>query len=72
MRHTPCGCAPYGVLLLNSKARISESKVLVLTVYYDGNKGWDRFMKITEQVWLLAQPLVEQNGCELWDVEYVR
>ena len=33
MRHTPCGCAPYGVLLLNSKARISESKVLVLTVY---------------------------------------
>ena len=29
-------------------------------------------MKITEQVWLLAQPLVEQNGCELWDVEYVR
>ena len=29
-------------------------------------------MKITEQVWLFAQPLVEQNGCELWDVEYVR
>ena len=29
-------------------------------------------MKITEQVWQLAQPLVEQNGCELWDVEYVR
>ena len=29
-------------------------------------------MKITDQVWQFAQPLVEQNGCELWDVEYVR
>lgn len=29
-------------------------------------------MKITEQVWKLAQPLVEQCGCTLWDVEYVR
>ena len=29
-------------------------------------------MKITEQVWQLAEPLVRQNGCELWDVEYVR
>ena len=29
-------------------------------------------MKITEQVWQLAEPLVEQNGCSLWDVEYVR
>ncbi len=29
-------------------------------------------MKITEQVWQFAQPLVEANGCKLWDVEYVR
>lgn len=29
-------------------------------------------MKITEQVWALAQPIVEQQGCSLWDVEYVR
>ena len=29
-------------------------------------------MKITEQVWQFAQPLVEANGCTLWDVEYVR
>ena len=29
-------------------------------------------MKITEQVWQLAEPLVKQNGCELWYVEYVR
>lgn len=29
-------------------------------------------MKITEQVWALAQPVVEQHGCSLWDVEYVR
>ena len=29
-------------------------------------------MKITEQVAQFAQPVVEANGCELWDVEYVR
>ena len=29
-------------------------------------------MKITDQVTLFAQPIVEQFGCTLWDVEYVR
>lgn len=29
-------------------------------------------MKITEQVWKYAQPIVETNGCSLWDVEYIR
>ena len=29
-------------------------------------------MKVTELVAGLAQPVVEANGCELWDVEYVR
>ena len=29
-------------------------------------------MKITEQVAAFAQPIVEANGCTLWDVEYVR
>ena len=29
-------------------------------------------MKITEQVAQFAQPVVEANGCSLWDVEYVR
>ena len=29
-------------------------------------------MKVTEIVAKLAQPVVEQFGCELWDVEYVR
>jgi len=29
-------------------------------------------MKITDLVASLAQPIVEANGCELWDVEYVR
>lgn len=28
--------------------------------------------KITDKVTALAQPLVEQAGCSLWDVEYVR
>ena len=29
-------------------------------------------MKITEQVESFAKPIVEQCGCSLWDVEYVR
>ena len=29
-------------------------------------------MKVTEQVAAFAQPVVEQLGCSLWDVEYVR
>ncbi len=29
-------------------------------------------MKVTEQVAQFAKPIVEANGCSLWDVEYVR
>ena len=29
-------------------------------------------MKITEQVWQFAEPIVLEKGCSLWDVEYVR
>ena len=29
-------------------------------------------MKITDQVTEFAKPIVEANGCKLWDVEYVR
>lgn len=29
-------------------------------------------MKVADQVALLAQPVVEANGCTLWDTEYVR
>ena len=29
-------------------------------------------MKITEQVWQFAEPIVIEKGCSLWDVEYVR
>lgn len=29
-------------------------------------------MKITDQVWQFAEPIVKANGCTLWDVEYVR
>ena len=29
-------------------------------------------MKVTERVTQFAQPIVEANGCSLWDVEYVR
>ena len=30
------------------------------------------YMKVTELVASFAKPIVEANGCELWDVEYVR
>lgn len=29
-------------------------------------------MKITEMVWQFAEPVVQEHGCSLWDVEYVR
>ncbi len=29
-------------------------------------------MKITDQVTQFSQPIVEEAGCKLWDVEYVR
>ena len=29
-------------------------------------------MKITDQVWQFAEPVVQEKGCSLWDVEYVR
>lgn len=29
-------------------------------------------MKITERIAPLVQPVVEANGCSLWDIEYVR
>ena len=29
-------------------------------------------MKITDQVAAFARPIVEQHGCSLWDVEFVR
>ena len=29
-------------------------------------------MKVTEQVAQFSRPIVEANGCTLWDVEYVR
>lgn len=28
--------------------------------------------KITEKIWELAEPIAEENGCEIWDVEYVK
>ena len=28
--------------------------------------------KITDVVWALAEPVVKENGCEVWDVEYVK
>ena len=29
-------------------------------------------MKLTEQVWQFAEPVVQAQGCTVWDVEYVR
>ncbi len=29
-------------------------------------------MKVTEQIWELAEPIVREAGCKIWDTEYVR
>lgn len=29
-------------------------------------------MKLTEQIWNYAEPVVTAQGCSIWDVEYVR
>ena len=29
-------------------------------------------MKITQQVWEFSEPVVQEHGCSLWDVEYIR
>ncbi len=29
-------------------------------------------MKVTQLVWQFSQPIAEQLGCSIWDVEYVR
>lgn len=28
--------------------------------------------KITDEVWKLAEPIANNHGCEIWDVEYVK
>ena len=35
-------------------------------------EGKTDMSKITDTVWQLAEPIVRENGCEIWDVEYVR
>ena len=32
----------------------------------------DDFLKVIDQVAQFAKPIVEEKGCKLWDVEYVR
>ncbi|BDF66764.1 ribosome maturation factor RimP [Oscillospiraceae bacterium] len=40
---------------------------------FDWKEGFEvRMAKVTEVVQALAQPIVEENGCTLWDVEYVK
>ena len=34
--------------------------------------GCGRMSKLTEKIWALAEPVVQEEGCSLWDVEYVR
>ena len=28
--------------------------------------------RLTDQVWALAEPIAAENGCRIWDVEYVK
>ena len=37
-----------------------------------GNESEKKMSKITDKVYELAKPVVEEAGCSLWDVEYVR
>lgn len=40
---------------------------------FDWKEGFDyRMAKVTEVVQALALPMVEESGCTLWDVEYVK
>ncbi len=36
------------------------------------DKRWDNMSKLTEKIQALAEPVVREEGCSLWDVEYVR
>ena len=54
-------------------ANFNEQKFrLARTVVGQWAKQGDVMAKITELVTKLALPVVEEAGCELWDVEYVR
>ncbi len=54
-------------------ANFNEQKFrLARTVVGQRAKQGDVMAKITELVTKLALPVVEEAGCELWDVEYVR
>lgn len=28
--------------------------------------------KITDSIWAFAEPVVKENGCDIWDIEYIR
>lgn len=28
--------------------------------------------KLTDKVWAIAEPIAKENGCEIWDIEYVK
>ena len=34
--------------------------------------GFERMSKLTDKIAEIARPVVEEEGCSLWDVEYVR
>ena len=43
-----------------------------LSIFHLLKSGGTPVKKITDIVWELAEPAVQEQGCRIWDVEYVR
>ena len=58
--------------IIIAKERRKKERGAPLSFLLTGTERKVGSMKVTEQVQLLALPVVEAQGCSLWDVEYVR
>lgn len=69
---------PYGVIISMVSIMVFSEWVFdpLFFVKLFGNSGSDeserQMSKITDKVYELAKPVVEEAGCSLWDVEYIR
>ena len=43
-----------------------------LSIFHLLKSGGTPVKEITDIVWELAEPAVQEQGCRIWDVEYVR
>ena len=59
-------CKHYGI------SRVGSDPLFFARIFDYVCESEKDMSKITDRVWALAQPVVEEAGCTLWDVEYVR